>query len=267
MNRSLISFAIAITAAASVATAQGTLTGSYQESVAHAYYVSAGGTPGNFGTSTTPPGWGNDFTATQNRPYSFNGFSGRGYAVVGAAFTPSSPGLGGSFDALQMDACTSAEVFQSAIGPHAREESFGRAYGEVHFSISQQMNWTWNGVSQGTSYNTNSYHAVTAAFTLTETTSGASHVNMLDVTTNGVGNFFNAFSLGGVLPAGDYRITWLHESICTGGNTQFGFYPTAFGGAPLVSCIPSIFTLSVPTPGAAGLFGLGALTATRRRRA
>jgi hypothetical protein len=267
MKRTLISFGFAVTAAASIACAQGTLTSSFQQAQASAQYI-AGIAHGNFANTITPPGWGSDFTATENRPYNSNGFSGRGYADVGAAFTPANPGLGGSFSALQMDACSSAEVFQSTIGPHSLEESHGRAYGEVHFSISQAMNWTWIGVSQGTSYNTGAYHAVTAAFTLTDTNNtNLSYVNILDTTVNGGSNFFNPFSLGGVLPAGDYSITWRHESICTGGNTAFGFYSTAAGGAPLVSCIPSTFTLSpVPAPGAAGLIGLSVLTTLRRRR-
>ncbi|MBX3380820.1 MAG: hypothetical protein KF805_12070 [Phycisphaeraceae bacterium] len=266
MNQYMIAFVVGAAATSSIVRAQGTLTASYQVSQANAHYVLPGGaSPGNFGQTNTLPGTGNDFTATENRLFNNNGFSGRGFAVVAATFNPSSPGLGGPFMGATLDACTSAEVFASSIGPHSREESYGRAYGEISFSLSQGMGWTWTGVSQGTSYNTGSYHAVTAAFTLTDINTGFSYVNILDTTVNGVGNFFNPFALGGFLPAGDYRLTWLHESICTGGNTQFGFYPTAFGGAPLISCIPSTFSL-VPTPSTAAAFALAGLLATRRRR-
>ncbi len=266
MKLSVIAFGVGASLTMSVVCAQGTLTGSYQVAAAQAYYELPGGsTFGNVGQTNTLPGTGNDFTASQNRLYSNNGFSGRGFAVVAATFNPSSPGLGGSFMGARLDACTSAEVFTSAIGPHSLEESYGGAYGEITFNLAQATSWTWIGVSQGTSYGTGSYHAVTAEFTLTDINSGLSYVNMSDTTINGVGNFFIPFSLGGVLPPGDYRLTWLHESVCTGGNTQYGFYPTAFGGAPLVSCIPSEFTLT-PTPNTAVVLGLGGLIVTRRRR-
>lgn len=267
MNPYSIAFGLGAATTLSFVHAQGTLTGSYQVSQANAHYVLPNSaTPGNFGQTSTPPNTGSDFTAAENRQYTNNGFAGRGFAVVAATFNPSSPGLGGPFMGATLDACTSAEVFASQIGPHSREESYGRAYGSIDFNLSQTMSWTWNGVSQGTSYGTGSYHAVTAAFSLTDINTGFSYVNMSDTTINGVGDFFIPFALGGILPPGDYRLTWLHESICTGGNTPFGFYPTAFGGAPLVSCIPSTFSL-VPTPGTASVLGLAGLFGTKRRRA
>lgn len=268
MNRYMIAFVVGAAAAVSVVHAQGTLTASYQVSHASALYELPNSTTfGNVGQTSTLPGTGNNFTASENRLFTNNGFSGRGFAVVAATFNPSGPGLGGPFMGATLDACTSAEVFASNIGPHRLEESYGLAYGEISFNLSQGMAWTWNGVSQGTSYNTGSYHAVTAEFTLTDINSGFSYVNMSDTTINGVGNFFIPFALGGYLPPGDYRLTWLHESICTGGNTQYGFYPTAFGGAPLVSCIPSTFSLfPIPTPSTAAAFSLAGLIATRRRR-
>ena len=268
MKRSVALFGLAVGAAASVAGAQATLTYSDQHCEAHSYFDP--GSVGNSGLSTNPPGTGFDYAAVEDRPFTGGGFSGHGYADEAVTFTASNPGIGGQFTSALLEACTSAEVYTSFVQPggtHTLEESYGLAMGEIHFNLSQPMIWSWNGVAQGTSYNTGSFHAVGAEFTLTDINLGTSYVNLLQTTINGVGNFFIPFSFGGVLPAGDYRLTWAHESICTGGNTAFGNYPTAAGGAPLVSCIPSTFTVTpLPAPGAVALLGLGGLAAARRRR-
>ncbi len=268
MKTSMLSCACGVGLVASVASGQATLTFSSQRAEANSYYVGPGPV-GTFGLATNPPGTGNDFFAIEDSPANVGGFSGRGFSEEAVTFTPSNPGINGSFSSAVLEACTSAEIFTSRVppvGPHIREESYGLASGLIEFSLSQPVGWTWNGVAQGTSYNTGSYHAVSAVFTLREINLGTTYVNLSNTTINGVGDFFNPFAFGGVLPAGDYRLTWLHESIATGGNTVYGNFPTAVGGAPLVSCIPSVFTITVPGPGAAVVLGLGGVLVVRRRR-
>lgn len=268
MKHSTLVFGVVIAVSASIASGQATLTFSDQRSEANTHYVGPG-TVGNFGLSTNPLGTGLDFFAVEDRSYNVGGFSGRGFSKEAVTFNASNPGIGGSFMGATLEACTSAEIFSSRVPPagnHAREEAYGLASGLIEFTLAQPMGWTWNGVSQGMSFNTGSYHAVAAQFVLEEINLGTSYVNMLNITQNGVGDFFIPFAFGGVLPAGSYRLKWLHESIVTGGNTAFGNYGTAVGGAPLVSCIPSVFTLYIPTPGTAALLGLGGLMAVQRRR-
>ncbi len=256
---------------ASVATsvfAQGTVT--FSNSVDNASMVVRSGSITSGPTGTITESLGNDFSFVQDRQIVTGPTRGKGYAELGATFTPSGPlGLGRVFSSVQLEACTSAEIFSSAVAPslgtNVFEAARGSARGLFRFSISSPMAWTWNGVAQGNTFNTGSYHSVTAAFGLRDVFAPISYVNMSNTSTNGVGDFFIPFSLGGVLPAGTYEITWSHESIVTGGVTSFGTFGTAQGGAPLVSCIPSVFSL-VPAPSTAMLLGLGGLIAARRRR-
>lgn len=253
---------------ATSAFAQGTVTFSNSRDLASVVRRSGSITSGPTGLSTEMSG--NDFSFVQDRQIPTGAFRGRGYAELGATFTPSSPfGIPRDFSSVQLEACTSAEIFASNVGvspgTNVFEEARGSARGLFHFSISSPMAWTWNGVAQGNTFNTNSYHSVTAAFGLREVTTLTPYVSLSSTSTNGVGDFFIPFSFGGTLPAGTYEITWSHESIVTGGVTSFGTFPTAFGGAPLVSCIPSVFTL-VPTPSSGALLAVGGLVAMRGRR-
>ena len=222
---------------------------------------------GNSGT--TPETMGHDFMYHDARPFQAGGFSGLGVAHLGATFSPSGPlGIGREFSSVVLDACTSAEIFGSSVspsGPNRSEEAYGRAMGMFQFSLASPTGWAWSGLAQGNTFNTGAYHSVTASFGLRDVNTLTSYVNLTDTSTNGVGDFFVPFSFGGVLPAGTYELTWSHQSIHTGGITAFGNFPTAAGGAPLVSCIPSVFSL-VPSPGALGLLGVAGVLGARRRR-
>ena len=263
----ILALGLVIGFSASFGYAQGTLTYSDQLARAEARYFSPGPV-GNLGL--TPDLTGVDFNATEDHSFTGGGFSGRGFAEHAITFTPPNPGINGSFSSAVLEACTSAEVSASNLqlpGPHTSEVAHGRASGLIKFNLSAPMIWTWDGVSQGNSYNTGSYNSVAAVFTLTDLNFPfTQYVNMTNVSINGVGDFYIPFSLGGLLQPGDYRLTWSHESLVTGGNTPYGYFPTAVGGAPLVSCIPSIFTL-VPEPGTATLLALGGIAVIRRSRA
>ena len=222
---------------------------------------------GNSGTLTET--MGNDFMYHEVRPFQSGGFSGLGVAHLGATFTPAGPfGIGREFSGVELSACTSAEIFGSNVapsGPNRSEEAYGRAMGMFQFSVAGPTPWAWSGVAQGNTFNTGAYHSVTASFGLRDVNTLASYVNLTGTSTNGVGDFFVPFSFGGVLPAGTYEITWSHQSIQTGGITAFGNFPTSAGGAPLVSCIPSVFSL-VPSPGSLGLLGVASVLGVWRRR-
>lgn len=256
---------LCVACSGSIACAQGTLTLSDQKAEAEALYVQ-GGQVSNSGVSQDL--LGGDFYAIEDRPLFGGGFDGRGYAEHGATFTPSSPLIGGAFTSLIMDACSSAEVFQSNIGPNSYEAAHGLASGVIEFTVGAPMNWTLVGLTQGTSFNTGSYNSVSGSVELFDITSSLSIFSQSDTSVNGVGDWVTPFATGGVLAPGSYRLSWHHESLVEGGQTSNGFFPTAFGGAPLVSCINSTFTLApVPAPsGLTAIIGAGWIGARRRRR-
>ncbi len=270
--KATLAFVLTVGLAASMAHAQGTLTGSNNQTEAGARYRAGGPYVENVGL--TPDHFpGTDYVGIEDRFMSNDGFAGKGYAYLGATYLPSSPGLGGPFGGAILDACTSAEVFASDIGSppgqHDFEVAWGRANGVIEFSLTTSMNWTWIGGWQGNTYNTGSVHEVSAVHELIYLGGGGGGpfhiVNETRVSNNGIGDWVEFFSRGGTLGPGNYRLTWSHESYAAGGNTFWGYYPTALGGAPLVSCINSTFRL-VPAPGSLALLGVGGLMAARRRR-
>lgn len=251
--------------AASAAHAQGTLTFSHQKAEAGALYQLGSSYLGN--TGVTQSFAGSDFVGVQSRTHTVPTFSGKGFAHHGATFLTPGSFVNGPFTGAILDACTSAEVFNSTIGLHPFEESYGTANGIIRFDLSQAMGWSWIGGWQGNTYNTNSYHEVSAIHSLTDLTTGFNYVFETRDSVNGVGDWVEYFSRGGVLGPGSYELTWSHESYAMGGNTFAGFYSTAQGGAPLVSCINSVFQLfPVPAPSSLAMLGLGGLLVSRRRR-
>ncbi len=259
-----LAFTLGTGLACGLASAQGTLTLSDQSARADAYYVVGSSPVGNSGL--TQDFSGADFYAIEDRSFFGGGFSGRGYAEHGATFTPTSPLIGGQFSSVILDACTSAEVFTSNVGPHKMERAYGLASGIIEFSITAPMNWTWIGAWQGQSFNTGSFDRVTGHISLVDMNLGTQHVNQTMVSLNGVGDWNAGFSLGGLLAPGQYQLTWSHESLVEGGLTPQGFFPTAKGGGPLISCVDSVFTL-IPAPAPGALLGLAGLAFARRKRA
>lgn len=251
--------------AAAPAAAQGTITYSEQLAYAAAYYNQGFGDIGNAGG--VPDYSGADFYGIEDHSFTGGGFSGRGYAEHGATFTPSNPLVGGSFSSVILDACTSAHVSQSNINSHVFEVAYGVAIGQIEFTLTTAVNWTWNGGWQGTSFNTGAFNLVSADLILEDINTNFSHVGQTMGSLNGQSNWSQAFAFAGTLGPGDYRLAWRHESIVTGGSTAYGLYPTALGGAPLVSCINSVFSMvPVPAPGTgAALLIAGALGVRRRR--
>ncbi len=274
MDRLRVAIVLLAGLAASGANAQGTLTWTDNRAEAGARYLEAGPYVDNWGF-VPDFNRGTDYVGVEDRSLALDGFHGRGFAHLGATYLPSSPGLGGPFQGAILDACTSAEVFASDIGSapgqHTFEVAWGKANGVIEFSLSTTMNWSWIGGWQGNTYNTGSVHDVSAVHELIYLGGGSGGgpfhiVNETRVSNNGIGDWFEYFSRSGRLGPGNYRLTWSHESYAAGGNTFWGYYPTAMGGAPLISCINSEFRLWIPAPGSMALLGLGGLLATRRRR-
>ncbi|MBX3315323.1 MAG: PEP-CTERM sorting domain-containing protein [Phycisphaeraceae bacterium] len=247
------------------ALASGTLVFSDQKAEAGVRHQLGPSLVGNAGLTQSFAG--TDFVATQNRVYNASVFSGRGYAHHGATFLTPGSVIGAPFSGAILDACTSAEIYTSGIGPYVYEEAYGMANGVIEFTLSAPMNWSWIGGWQGNTHNTGSYNEVLAVHELIEVGSGFNHVNQTRSSVNGAGNWVEFFSRGGSLGPGTYRLTWSHESYVLGGHTPYGFFPTGYGGAPLVSCINSEFRIwNIPAPGSLALLGMGGLFATRRRR-
>ena len=266
MVRSRLVLVSGVVCCCASALGQGTLTYSDQSATADAAYRIGANPPiGNSGVVQDFSGA--DFYGVEDRAFIGNGFDGRGYAEHGATFTASNPLIGGMFSSVVLDACTSAEVTQSNIGVHSSERAYGLADGIIEFSLSAPMFWSWAGGWQGNSFQTGAYNRVRGHMSLVDINVGTPYVSDTRTSLNGVGDWQQFFALGGLLGPGDYRLRWSHESIVTGGGTPFGSYPTALGGAPLVSCIDSTFSLMpVPEPTSALLLAGAAIAVLRRRR-
>lgn len=241
---------------------QGVLTGSDQTARAEAYYRTGTTFFGNYGLVNDLSG--SDFWAVEDRLFGFNGFSGRGYAEHGATFTPSSPLIGGSFSSVVLDACTSAEIF-SAATMNSEDRAYGLARGEIVFDVLTAQSWSWTGAWQGLTYDSGAFYRVSGEISLLNNSTGGYIVNETRSSLNGFGDWIEPIAFGGVLNPGTYTLTWSHESIVANGFTPWGFFGVTTGGAPLVSCVNSTFSL-VPAPGSMMVLGFGlVLTGARRR--
>lgn len=243
------------------AQSQGVLVGSDQRAQAEAYYRTGTTVSGNFGLTNDFSGA--DFWATEDRSFGFDGFSGRGFAEHGATFTPSNPMINGVFSSVVLDACTSAEI-SSATTTNSEERAHGLARGEIVFDVLTTQSWSWIGAWQGMTFDSGVFYRVSGEISLFDHSTGGFIVNETRSSLNGVGDWFEPIALGGVLNPGSYTLIWSHESIVANGFTPWGFYGMQTGGAPLVSCINSTFSL-VPAPGTIMVVGLGLIMAGRRR--
>lgn len=255
--------ALALALLSAPAAAQGVLAASSQLALAQSYID-----PGSIGNSgfTSNFGAGGDFLGVQSRSYSAGGFHGSAYAEHGATFTPSNTPINGVFSSVVLDSCTSAEIFASNLSLHTTETAYGQAIGHIQFTVSAPTPWTWVGAWQGQSVASGAFHMVNGVIELWDINAGTPIVSQTMSSFNGAGGWSLPFSFGGVLNPGLYRLTWGHDSLVTGGQTAFGVSSTSVGGAPLVSCVNSTFSL-VPAPGTALLALVsGSVLATRRRR-
>lgn len=260
-----IMFAAAVLgSAAFAASGSGYVSYSHQRDRAESYWRQGTTFNGNFADVNDYSG--NDFWHVEDRIHAFGGYSGRGFAKEGATFTPSNPGIGGAFDSLLMEACTSAEIWTAASN-NSEDRAYGLARGEVEFNLLTPHDWTWTGFWQGTTYNSGAYYRVSGEISLIDLVSGTPIVLENRSSLNGVGDWADPINFFGTIGPGSYRITWMHESICANGATPWGFFGVTTGGAPLVSCYPSLFTLrEVPAPATVPLALTAMLAACRRRR-
>jgi hypothetical protein len=250
--------------APNTAHAQGTVIASDQRALADAYWRSGTTFNRNMGDSHDTTS-GNNFSAIEDRDHSFDGFSGRGYAQHGATFFAANPGIGGQFNALTMDACTSAEIY-TADTSNSEDRAYGLARGEVMFSIDVAHDWDWIGAWQGATYDSGAYYRVVGEISLVNVNTGIPIVMDTRTSLNGAGDWADPISLAGQIDAGTYRITWMHESVVANGFTPWGFFGATIGGAPLISCVNSTFTMT-PVPGPSTLsIACGALLVVSRRR-
>ena len=247
------------------AMAHGTLLVSDQRALADAYWRSGSTYNRNRG-DTHDTTSGNNFYAVEDRSHWFGGFSGRGYAEHGATFFGANPGIGGQFNAVTMDACTAAELW-TADASNSEDRAYGLARGEIVFSIGVAHNWSWIGAWQGQTHNSGAYYRVSAEISLVDVGTGLPVVFDTRQSLNGSGNWADPINYSGLINAGTYRITWMHESIVANGATPWGFFGVTTGGAPLVSCCNSTFSMTpVPAPATSVLcMAAGTLVLTRRR--
>lgn len=247
------------------AMAQGTLLVSDQRALADAYWRSGSTYNRNLG-DTHDTTSGNNFYAVEDRSHWFGGFSGRGYAEHGATFFGANPGIGGQFNAVTMDACTSAEIWTPEHF-NSEDRAYGLARGEIVFSTSVPQIWSWIGAWQGSTYNSGAYYRVSGEISLVDLGTGLPIVFDTRNSINGVGDWADPINYGGILMPSTYRITWMHESVVANGATPWGSFGATTGGAPLVSCCNSTFSMTpVPAPATSALcMAAGAMMFARRR--
>lgn len=259
-----VSFAIVLGAASLAASGQGTLTFSDQLARAEAYARTGTTLTGNFGQ--TQDFSGANFWGVEDRAAFVGNFSGRGYAELGATFSPANPMINGVFSSVVLDACTSAEIW-TAESLTSEDRAYGLSRGVIEFDVLVAQNWNWIGAWQGSTYDSGAYYRVAGEISLVDSVSGAPIVLETRTSLNGIGDWFEPINLSGVLNPGSYALTWSHESVVANGWTPWGFFGIAIGGGPLLSCVNSTFSMApVPTPGTVVLLGIGGLGAMRRRR-
>lgn len=248
------------------AMAQGTLLVSDQRALADAYWRSGSTYNRNRG-DTHDTTSGNNFYAVEDRSHWFGGFSGRGYAEHGATFFGANPGIGGQFNAVTMDACTSAEIWTPEHF-NSEDRAYGLARGEIEFSTSVPQIWSWIGAWQGSTYNSGAYYRVSGEISLVDVSNPSLPIvyERRD-SVDGLGNWAEPINFSGRINPGTYRIVWMHESVVANGATPWGSFGATTGGAPLVSCCNSTFSMTpVPAPATSALcMAAGAMIFARRR--
>ncbi len=208
---------------------------------------------------------GNDVLLYEDRWFGHNGYYANAWARDGAAYAPSSPGLGGQFWQVDLTACTSATVYASNIGPNTFENAEGHAESTIHFTVSTPMNWEWDLGWGGTSDPNGSASQVWATQSLYDFNAGTYLVNEFRHSYMGVGDWSETIPFSGVLNPGTYVLYWESFSEQAGGWTNHGYFPWSLGGCN--ACIESQFRVKpIPAPGVAAPFVMAALVSCRRRR-
>jgi|GEM_PF-5053183 len=209
---------------------------------------------------------GNDVLLYEDRWLSHNGFEGNAWAKDGAAYSPSSPGIFGTFHQVDLTACTSAAVYASNIGPNTWENADALARSTIHFTVSTPMIWEWDLGWGGVSDANGSFSQVWAEQSLFDVSGGTYLVNEFRHSILGVGDWSETIPFSGVLNPGSYILHWESFSEQVGGNTSFGYFPWSHGTCN--ACIESQFRVRpIPAPGVVAPFAWVALIASRRRRA
>ena len=193
------------------------------------------------------------------------GFNGLATAAQTAAYTPTSPGLGGSFGVHSTTGQASSTV--TATGGWQAEYAVGTVYGRVLFSVNQLTTWSiagnvWattaainSGVSEGSHlirfspYLSNTFYVVDSA-----------------QANNGVGNYNTNFSYGGTLVPGTYIYEYLVWSQYGGNNMT----PVTLGLNSTSGISITLTLVAVPEPAtlaavAPALLAAASLRSHRRR--
>jgi len=251
---------LSLLAAGAGAHGQAILVSQFEETEANAWvWEWNGNVNNNYGIDQANSGL--DYNHAEYRTLQEHGYDGYGNAWRDTPFTPSNPGLGGSFLGFGTNAGAEACQFASDFGNHQEEGSWGQHNGTLKFDVLTPMNWSWQGNWQGQSLNAGHYFNAHGELHFKDAIGGGIIINEVRDSLMGVGDWNEPISFGGTLFPGTYEISW-EASVeiwgWHGAQLPLGCVPTFMSGN---------FSLSpIPAPGAAAVLGIAGLAATRRRR-
>ncbi|MBX3322593.1 MAG: hypothetical protein KF757_06345 [Phycisphaeraceae bacterium] len=191
---------------------------------------------------------------------SYGGWVGQGTSLHNTSYTPANPGLSGVFFGHTAVNINFVNVTGTA-SPWA-EYAGAATYGWVQFSVSQPTAWSISGTAVGTTNAASSgwseaFHHIR----LYDWFNNSYLLNTSTLALNGVGNYTDNFSYGGVLAPGLY--TYDYRSWAQHGGWDNS--PTVLGNTSATLLINLSLT-KVPAPGSAGACVVALGLVARRRR-
>lgn len=192
---------------------------------------------------------------------SFGGWVGQGTSLHNTSYTPANPGLGGVF--YQHTAANINFVTVTGTAGLWSEYAGAATYGWVHFSVSQPTAWSIFGTAIGTTNAASTgWSEARHEIRLYDWFNNTYLLNTSTLAFNGVGNYTDNFSYGGVLAPGVYIYDYRSWAQHGGWDNS----PTVFGNTS-ASLLINLSLVKVPAPGATATLAIAMSLVARRRRA
>lgn len=147
---------------------------------------------------------GLDYNNTLTSPFNSAGYSATSQADENAYYVPSNPGISGNFGVHHADGYANATVATS--GNWFSEYTLGQPFGQIVFSVAQNTQWSitgnaWgNTLAVGTGISQSEYNVRFQKYL----NNNIFLVNQSNQSLNGVGNYNDPLSHGGILAPGAY---------------------------------------------------------------
>lgn len=252
--------AASLLAAPSTARAQATLNNDSLHTETDVYYYDSG-------FFYHGPGWhhsdspvqGTNWSNTEFSSYSNTGLSGTATSRNTSGYSPASPGVGGTFSAINVALSVDSEITSSDLtGNHYFEDAYGKSWSNLTFTVAQPTIWSWEADVMGTCSTNGWDNSAVYRFLMYDSTNTVTYAESRRTTVNGAADFNEHISLGGLIPAGSYNVYIFAQA----NNTNY----QDVGGGTGTAHVSVNGTLSVPAPGAPLALAAAGLLMTRRRR-